>query len=254
VSQAFQPPVMQPLQPQKSNAALIIGIVLAVVAVPVLLVCMGIMVGLLLPAVQAAREAARRAQCSNNLRQISLALLNYESDYASLPPAYTTDAEGHRLHSWRTLILPYLEQNTLYDSIDLSKPWDDPVNQHASTTVIPTYSCPSSGNPSQQTVYQVIVDTGSTFPPNKAIQLNSITDGTSNTILVVETSTSAAVPWMSPQDTDMQQFLAAGQSAHTGGCNCVMCDGSVNFIANTLPASTRQALVTRAGGEVVSGF
>ena len=90
--------------------------------------CGGIMAVLLIPAVSSAREAARRMQCSNNLKQIALALHNYHSAYGTLPPAYTIDVDGNRLHSWRTLILPYMEQDALYQQIDFSKPWDDPAN------------------------------------------------------------------------------------------------------------------------------
>ena len=90
-----------------------------------------ITVAMLLPAMRTAGPAARRAQCVNNLKQIALALFNYESAYNALPPAYTVDAEGKPLHSWRTLILPYLEKQSLYDSIDLSKPWNDPANAEA---------------------------------------------------------------------------------------------------------------------------
>src|SRR5258708_3361414 len=68
----------------------------------------GLLIGLLLPAPRSARPAARRAQCNNNLKQIALALQNYEQAHKALPPAYTVDAEGRPLHSWRTLILPYL--------------------------------------------------------------------------------------------------------------------------------------------------
>jgi hypothetical protein len=68
-----------------------------------------VLICLLLPAVRSARGPARRAQCGNNLKQIALALLTYETVYHALPPAYTVDADGKPLHSWRTLILPYLE-------------------------------------------------------------------------------------------------------------------------------------------------
>src|SRR5262245_3382414 len=66
--------------------------------------------GLLLPAVSVAREPARRMQCLNNLKQIALALHNYDATYGSLPPAYIADASGKPMHSWRVLILPFLEQ------------------------------------------------------------------------------------------------------------------------------------------------
>jgi type II secretory pathway pseudopilin PulG len=86
---------------------------------------------LMLPAGRVSRPAARRTQCKNNLKQVALALHNYADDHHALPPAYTVDAKGRPLHSWRTLILPYLDEQALYDSIDLSKPWDDPKNADA---------------------------------------------------------------------------------------------------------------------------
>src|SRR4051812_5995401 len=70
----------------------------------------GVLIALMLPMVRSARPAAYRNACSNNLKQIAVALQNYSAMYDALPPAYTTDAEGKPLHSWRTLILPYLEE------------------------------------------------------------------------------------------------------------------------------------------------
>ena len=75
----------------------------------------------------------------NNLKQIALALLNYEQAHHALPPAYTVDAQGRPLHSWRTLILPYLDQESLYQTIDLSKPWNDPANAKALETSLPFF-------------------------------------------------------------------------------------------------------------------
>src|SRR5690242_8873949 len=72
--------------------------VLAVVA------CLAILILFLLPATRSVRPAARRSQCVNNMKQIMLALINYEQSYEALPPAYTVDAKGRPLHSWRTLI------------------------------------------------------------------------------------------------------------------------------------------------------
>jgi type II secretory pathway pseudopilin PulG len=111
----------------------------------------GILVALLLPAVRTARPAALRMQCTNNLKQIALALRNYESAFEALPPAYTVDSEGKPLHSWRTLILPYLERKQLYESIDLSKPWNDPANAAALKTGISEFRCPAADCPANQT-------------------------------------------------------------------------------------------------------
>jgi len=96
-------------------------------------------VALLLPSVTRGREAARRTQCKNNLKQIMLALHNYHDEYHAFPPAFTTDCDGNRLHSWRTLILPYLDQQQLYTTIDLSKPWNDPANAEAFKTTVHVY-------------------------------------------------------------------------------------------------------------------
>ncbi len=100
--------------PPKPASKLPVLIIALAVAVPVMLVCGGILIALLLPAVQAAREAARRAQCQNNLKQIGLALLNYESTFRSFPPAVFTDDHGKPMKSWRVAILPFLEQQALY--------------------------------------------------------------------------------------------------------------------------------------------
>ena len=142
------------------NRTLIVVIVLAVCGL-LFLPCIGVMVGLMLPAVQSAREGARRVSCSTNLKQIGLAIHNYHSVYGSLPPAYTIDEQGQPLHSWRTLILPFMgeEGQAIYEQIDLTRPWDDPVNLRFLDTPPAVYSCPSSSrNDSGYTSYQLIDD------------------------------------------------------------------------------------------------
>ncbi len=255
------PPQQQYPPPRGSgmSTGVVIAIVAAVVAIPMLLVCVGILVGLLLPATQAAREAARRMQCSNNMKQIALAMFNYESTYKTFPPAYTTDANGKPLHSWRTLILPYMEQQALYSQIDLNKPWDDPVNLPFSQMAIPAYACPSGHTDSpEKTCYQVIVDPSGIFSGPTPCQIRQISDGTSNTLLVIETESENAVPWMAPVDTDLPTFLTLGQHVvpnHVGGCNSSFADGSVKFLSTSLDSQTAQSLVTKAGGEVIgAGF
>lgn len=251
--QNFPPPYpggnFAPPPPPKSSSSTTLIIVLAVGGV-LLLPCLGIMVGLLLPAVQAAREAARRMTCSNNMKQISLALLNYESTYKTFPPAYTVDSNGQPLHSWRTLILPYLGEQSLYNSIDLSKPWDDPVNAQANRLVVRVYKCPSMRDQSSPaTCYQVINDPASIFPGPTPINMRSITDGTSNTLMVVEAAPADAVPWMKPQDIPLANLLPPSGTNHTGGYNVTMADGSVKFIASSINPPTLKSLMTRGAAD-----
>ncbi|MCO8121052.1 DUF1559 domain-containing protein [Stieleria sp. TO1_6] len=113
----------------------------------VVIAIIGILVGLTLPAVQAAREAARRMQCSNHLKQIGLALHNYESAFRVWPAQSTGPGPGAqfcaRRGSWFTAILPFYEQDGLFQSFDPSKHWHDPENEAAVMTEVPVLRCPS---------------------------------------------------------------------------------------------------------------
>ncbi len=244
----MQPPIPRP---SGGNTGMIVGLVAAAVAIPMLIACAGILVALLLPAVQAAREAARRMQCSNNLKQIALALHNYESANGSFPPAYTVDAAGRPLHSWRTLILPYLEQGNLYNQIDLNKAWDDPANVRISEMTIAPYQCPSANLANGSTTYVAIVDPSGIFSGPVGCAIAQVTDGLSNTLLVAEVDSAQAVSWMSPQDVDLRAYInsAALPSSHSGGANVSMADGAVTFISGATTPAVRTAMVSIAGGE-----
>ena len=123
-----------PQNPAPGSGAGVAAIIIAVVGM--FIVCGGILVALLLPAVQAAREAARRAQASNNLKQIGIALHNYHDTFNSFPPSVVSDENGRPLYSGRVLLLPFLEQKPLYDQFDLTQPWDSPANQAVSQTAL----------------------------------------------------------------------------------------------------------------------
>jgi prepilin-type processing-associated H-X9-DG protein len=212
------------------------------------------MLALLLPAVQAAREAARRAQCTNNLKEITLALNKFESAHGHLPPPAIRDSNGKPLLSWRVMILPDLGETALYQQFKLDEPWDSPHNSALLAKIPKVYQCPSepslvAGN---ATTYEVVVGAGTAFDPDKpdGVSLAEITDGTANTIGVAESS--APVPWTRPTDIDFgpQGSPPSFGSAHPGGFNAATLDGSVRFIKATVPLETLRALCTRAGGEI----
>jgi len=117
----------------------------------VVITIIGILIALLLPAVQQAREAARRTKCSNNLKQLALAVLEYEEARKIFPPATTWPAppdmdragNGNFGPNWVILILPFLEQQTLYNSFDLTRPITDAANEGPRSTVLAVMRCPS---------------------------------------------------------------------------------------------------------------
>jgi prepilin-type N-terminal cleavage/methylation domain-containing protein/prepilin-type processing-associated H-X9-DG protein len=116
----------------------------------VVITIIGILIALLLPAVQAAREAARQMQCSNNLRQIGLALHNYHAMLGSFPPGYISTVGPHGAKDdqgpgwgWAAMMLPYLEQQNLHDQIHFDRDIKDGSNATPRSTSLSGFLCPS---------------------------------------------------------------------------------------------------------------
>jgi prepilin-type N-terminal cleavage/methylation domain-containing protein len=132
----------------------------------VVIAIIGTLVGLLLPAVQTAREAARRSSCSNNLKQIGLGLLNYESSNKSFPAGYSmsmlANSTTDQSWGWAVFILPFTENQQLFDGLqpkkrkltDLYKTGAAAADQALLQTVIPGYRCPSDQSPALNTLQQ----------------------------------------------------------------------------------------------------
>jgi len=228
-----------------------------IVEILVVLFCGAVLVSLILPAVNSHPGPSHRTQCLNNVRNLTMALQLYAQQHQAFPPAYTVDAQGRPLHSWRTLILPYFDLQGLYESIDLSKPWDAQENAAAFQTHVDVYACASAKLPSNHTLYLASVGPKAGLMGAKSRNLSEITDGAENTLLVIEVPTDRSVPWMSPQDADEALILSlAGSSklAHSGSAVAGFCDGRVRTLSIHLPAATWRALITIAGSEEVGGF
>ena len=214
----------------------------------------------LLPAIQAARDAARRIQCTNNIKQMGLAIHNYHDAQRQFPPVMTADANGKPLHSWRVLLLPYMEEYELYQQIRLDEPWDSAYNKQFHNRVPRTYQCPSAkGDMTGMTSYSVVVGKECLFnEPNAKKTFAAIVDGTSNTIAIVERKT--PVCWMDPTQEITFEKACEGinvsanglGSYHTGGMNVGIFDGSVQFVSESVSAAVLRALFTCAGGENIS--
>ena len=165
---------------------------------------------LLTPIITGSREAARRMQCSNNLRQITLALHKYHDAYGCFPPAYLTDKDGKPMHSWRVLILPYLEPyepadslKALYKQYDFAEPWNGPNNSKLSAGRPSVYVCPSDASAGLKrqdaTNYVAIVGPTTVWPGSTSTTYQDIRKGTSYTIMVVEMADSN-INWLEPKD------------------------------------------------------
>lgn len=122
----------------------------------VVIAIIGVLVALLLPAIQAAREAARRSQCTNNIRQMGISTLNYENAKNKLPPLYVFEqiipapAAKTLSHGTHIYILPYMEQQAIFDQYNFDLPWNHVTNKPAADMDIPTFICPSAVPPSER--------------------------------------------------------------------------------------------------------
>jgi prepilin-type N-terminal cleavage/methylation domain-containing protein len=199
----------------------------------VVIAIIGILVALLLPAVQSAREAARRMQCSNNLKQLGLALHNYESTFRTMPPSRLTpdieieDNTGNfsAYHSWTALALPFIEQENLQDEVDFDNAWSRLINRAAVSEQLKTHICPStpgadridphwvvgaaagdygSINEVKEKVYTNVLglpDPGSdaragVLAKGRENKFRDVLDGTSNTLMIAEAAGQPSV-WTS---------------------------------------------------------
>ncbi len=214
----------------------------------------GVLVGMLLPAIQASREAARRMSAANNLKQLMLAMHNYESAYGHLPAAAITDSAGKPLLSWRVALLPFLDQQALYEQFHLDEPWDSEHNLPLVQQMPEFFVDPSAPLEPGMTVFHAIVGEHMGLKPTAKVKFPEFTDGLSNSIVITEVGRSSAVPWSKPEDVtiDLDDPVAYMGDSHQGGFHVGIGDGSVRFIANNIDPQVLRALLTRDGGETIN--
>ncbi|HUG92824.1 MAG TPA: DUF1559 domain-containing protein [Planctomycetaceae bacterium] len=214
-------------------------------------------VAALTESVKAARAAARRTQSMNNLKQIALAFHNYHDVYGRFPPAVLYGEDGKTPHSWRVAILPFIEQARLYEQYRFNEPWDSEHNRTILAQIPDVYRHPDEPSDGTNASYFALVGektvfTGAKAPRNEAgTRVSQITDGTSNTLLVVEAK--RQIPWTKPEDIpfDPGNELPKLGGYTEGGFNAALCDGSVRFLSNAIQETVLRALITRGGGEPI---
>ncbi|MDY3562343.1 DUF1559 domain-containing protein [Gemmata sp. JC673] len=209
------------------------------------------------PAVGKVRTAAARTQSQNNLKQLMLAIHSYHDANGHLPQDIV-DKNGKPILSWRVAILPYIEQNNLYNKFKLDEPWDSANNKQWSQVRIRVFTSPSATLPENlewgTTNYRGISGPGAAFDPTAKMKLTfaHFTDGLSNTIALIETEDS--VPWAKPDDFPFDPKKPLPKIVPPGGQKVFqvgMGDGSVRAISTTIDEKTLKAAFTRNGGEVI---
>ncbi len=201
-------------------------------------------------------SAVARASTSNNMKQLGLAMHNYHDTFTTFPPAATLGRKGKPLLSWRVAILPYIEQEVLYRKFKLDEPWDSEHNKKVfdENPMPKVFEVVGTTKPgSKDTHFQVFRGNGGMFDLVQGFKIQSITDGTSNTMMIVSAKT--AVPWTKPDDIEYDPknakphdwFLWVNDTTLVG-----FADGSVRNFAKTIKAASLHAMITRNGGEVVN--
>jgi prepilin-type processing-associated H-X9-DG protein len=201
-----------------------------------------------------------RAPCVNNQKQITLALFGYEAEKGYFPPAFVADKNGKPMHSWRVLLLPYLDRRDLYEQYDFSEPWNGPHNRLLADKMPPVFACPANRDAPNCTSYAMLVGPHAFSPGPRGRTLDEIStvDGTSNTLMLVEAA-EAKINWLEPRDLNVDemsfQLNKSGKelSSHHGGGMVVVsfCDGHTSTLSPHIEPETLKALTTVDGREPI---
>lgn len=187
-----------------------------------------------------------------------MAVANYHEVYGSLPPAYVLGPDGTPWHSWRVLILPFLEQQAIYNAYRFDEPWNGPNNSRLADKVGSIYLRAGLDPKTRRTTsFVAVVGPGTAWPGATALKMYEIGDGTDNTLLAVEVP-DGDIPWMAPIDLRFEQMSfrindGTGRSlgSRLGGSRVTTVADSVHNLRDDLGPSTLRALLTANGRETV---
>jgi hypothetical protein len=199
-----------------------------------------------------------KTHCADNLRQLAIAINTYESKHGSLPPAYQTNSKGQPWVSWRVLLLPELDQQALYNRYHFDEPWNSPNNLAVAQDIPDVFRCPAAVRGKEGiTQYVAIVGPETMWPGATGRLREEVTDGTSDTILLIEWSESDIV-WTEPRDIPIGKLLqvlhpgskkVSDEHRHAGGVNVVLGWATTQFLRQDTSVRDLRAMATAAGND-----
>ncbi|MCI0459566.1 MAG: DUF1559 domain-containing protein [Gemmataceae bacterium] len=186
-----------------------------------------------------------------------MAVAAYHDQHKHYPLPYLTDARGKPAHSWRVLLLPYVEGKALHDRYDFTTRWDTEANRALASSMPRHYAFHSTYQPGLTvTNYLAVVGPETLWPGQKKLSAADVTDGSSTTVLIVE-NLGANIPWLEPRDLtlatmSLQLNDPAGISSPHANPAVVMVDASLRQLKPGLSPEVLRALLTARGGEPVA--
>jgi Protein of unknown function (DUF1559) len=187
-----------------------------------------------------------------------LAVANYHQEFGCYPPAYIADRDGKPMHSWRVLILPFLEQAALYNAYNFAEPWDGPNNRKLADRIGSIYLRSGlDSSQSETTSFVAVVGAETAWPGSRALGHKDLGDGPQNTLLVVEVP-DGRFRWMEPKDLEFDRMSfrindpsGRGLGSRLGGARVVAADGMVRTLPDNFDPNTLRAMLTANGGEAI---